>query len=165
MLESTKKTVTHAKLMLIATIAILVLSVSLWLILQFAVGSEKLGFPALLSLFIAFFVCEGFFCIQIGIFKKKAYVFAGGSILFVIGLLFTFIATKLLWWVALIICIAALIVAFFGTMLIKAPELAVEMDNAEGSGHKTYFERKAEEEAEKKDEEPVELPQIKSFKD
>ncbi len=149
---------------MIAGIALIVLSVVVWLICQFAVGSDKLGFPAILSLFFTFFLTFGVFYIVFALVKKSSYTFASGGVSFVVGLIFLFAALKFYWWVILVLTIALLSITALATVALKAPELHIQFDNQEGSGHKTYAEKKAEEAAKEKEPEE-ELPKLKSFKD
>ena len=151
------------KLTLILLAVSTLLSGIVWLILQFAIGSEKLGFPAVLSLFFTLFLLYGLVFLYDALVKKSVATSILTAFSFMLGILFVLIACKVLWWVILIICLLVLIACSFLIMGVMTKKTTIQFDNSEGSGYKTYAERKAEKD--KEEEEITELPEIKSFKD
>lgn len=172
MFESTERKSNSRRLKTLVITAALVLALAAWLVCQFAVGKEKLGFSPIWMLFIVFFLGAGLFNFVYGILKKNAVDFVLGGAASVCGL--TILLLCLLgafWWVAFVVAVVLIVALVLSTFLLKAPvvEQTMEFDNAEDAGRKSYEERKAELEerkaAERKAEADEVLPEIKSFKD
>ena len=171
MLESTVQKTNARKIKVISLVAALVVALAAWLICQFAVGKDNLGFAPVWMLFIVFFLGSGLFNLVYGIVKRTAIETGLGGASAVIGLTILLICLKIEWWIALIIAVVLLAVLFFSLFFVKSStiEQAMEFDNAADAGRKSYAERKTEteerKEAERKAEQEQELPEIKSFKD
>ncbi len=172
MLESTKNKVSMRKINSFVLIGALVVALAAWLVCQFAVGAEKLGFAPVLMLFIVFFLGAGLVNLALGIINKSAISVSLGGISAIIGLTILLICLLTdFWWVFLIVAVVLLVALLFAAFAVKAPviEKSMEFDNAPDAGRKFYEERKAETEArkeeERKTEKEAELPEIKSFKD
>lgn len=166
MLESTKKKIKITKTIALAHIGILLISLVAFLICQFAVG-DKLGFPPIWMLFIVLGFGEFLFGFVGGLITKSPLSIILGGISGVIGLeILLFCAANIkYWYVWIIIGLVMLIAIFCLTFFIKSDALVVEFDNQPDSGRKTYKERLAEREEQKKNQEEKPLPEIKSFKD
>ena len=172
MLESTKKKTSMRKINSFVLIGALIVALAAWLVCQFAVGAEKLGFPPILMLFIVFFLGAGLVNLAFGFINKSAISISLGGISSIIGLTILLICLLTdFWCVFLIVAVVLLAALLFAAFAVKAPviEKSMEFDNAADSGRKSYEERKAETEArkeeERKAEKEAELPEIKSFKD
>lgn len=163
MRESTKKSANFGRFVAIMLAVIVVLSVALWLVGQYGIGSEKLGFRAILILFACLFGLSGIFLTIVGIFKRSgSTLFFGGPSL-MIGFIFLMKMFKVPNLAIVIISIAILVITFIAIYVFKAPQLIVETDNDPEAGHKTYAERQKE--ALDTKEKTEELPQLKTFKD
>lgn len=161
---SAQKSASATRILLVGVILIIVVAMTSWLICQFAVGSEKLGFPAILILFTVLFMGIGLYQLSFAVFAKRALMLMFGTIFSVIGLIFLLAIFSVQWWVILLISIALLVIGAIGVYAMKAPKLAIEYDNSPESERKTYAEKKSEEAGKPKEEEKP-LPEIKSFKD
>ncbi len=130
---------------IIAAIAMIILS-AVGFILAFTgavdVNEFLLGFMILSAgLGIVFFVY--------GLVVKGGYETATGYILFVIGVTLLFVALELVWYAIMFIDIALLAIGFAVLMLLKAKSLIVQPTNEE-EGFKSFYELKAEKDAEEK---------------
>lgn len=169
MLESTKKKILSSKINSVAQIVLVTVALITYLILQFAVGKEALGFAPIWMLFTVYFFGSFLFYVVTGVIFKKAVSLVFGGISGTIGLeiLLFCVAGGKYWFVWVLIGLIILAITFALTFFLKADKLAIEFDNAEDAQRKTYDQRleekaKAESEA-KKEEKP--LPEIKSFKE
>ncbi len=165
MLESTAKKVKNTRLYTIGFIVSLLLSLVLFLVMQFAVGKEKLGFAPILSLFFGIFILSGLFFITVALLKRRTLVLVFGGGIFLLGLLILLLCLKVLWWVVLIVFLVLLIALFLSTFITKAPQLALEFDNAPDSDRPSFEERQAQKDKEDAEKQEKPLPEIKSFKD
>ncbi len=165
MLESTRQKVKNTRLYLVGFIVSLLLSLTLFLILQFAVGKEELGFAPIFSLFFGTLLLSGLFFIILSLTKKRTFLLATGGGLFLFGLLILLLCLKVLWWVVLIICLVLTFALFLSTFITKAPQLVLEFDNAPDVERLPYEERLAQKKKEEAEKEQKPLPEIKSFKD
>ena len=171
MLESTKKRISTRKINSFVLVGALVVALATWLICQFAVGAEKLGFAPIFMLFIVFFLGAGLVNFVLGIFWKSAISITLGGISAIIGLTILLICLLDDWWIAPIVAIVLIVALMIATFAVKAPviEKSMEFDNDADMDRKSYEERKAETEArkdaERKADAEAELPEIKSFKD
>lgn len=169
MLESTKKKITSSKINSVAQIILLAISLIMYLIVQFAVGKEALGFSPIWMLFIVYFLGSFLFYVVTGVIFKRAVSLVFGGISGTLGLeiLLFCVAGGKYWFVWVLIGLIILAITFALTFFLKADKLAVEFDNAPDAERKTYEQRtleKAEAESNgEKEEKP--LPEIKSFKD
>lgn len=169
MLESTKKKITSSKINSVAQIILLAISLITYLIVQFAVGKEALGFSPIWMLFIVYFLGSFLFYVVTGVIFKRAVSLVFGGISGTLGLeiLLFCVAGGKYWFVWVLIGLIILAITFALTFFLKADKLAVEFDNAPDAERKTYEQRtleKAEAESNgEKEEKP--LPEIKSFKD
>ncbi len=166
MLESTENKIKSRKIYMIVQIAAIAIALATWLIVQFAVGKEKLGFAPIFMLFIVYFLASGVVSLVLALIGKSTHLMVTGGIEAVIGLEFLLfcVCNKKFWWVYIMIGLIVLGIIFLATFATKAKTLEIEFDNAEDKERKTYAERKAEKEAFPEEEEQV-LPEIKSFKD
>lgn len=169
MLESTKKKITSSKINSVAQIILLAISLITYLIMQFAVGKEALGFSPIWMLFMVYFLGSFLFYVVTGVISKKAVSLVFGGISGTLGLeiLLFCVAGGKYWFVWVLIGLIILAITFALTFFLKADKLAIEFDNAPEAQRKTYEQRtleKAEAEKVAKDEEKP-LPEIKSFKD
>lgn len=166
MLDSTKKKIQSSKVNAIVQIALIFVALVVYVIVQFAVGKEKLGFAPVCMLFIVYFLGAFLFGIVSGVITRSGIAVVFGGISGVIGLeiLLFCVAGAKYWYVWVLIGLVTIILTFALTFLLKSDKLVVEFDNQEGSGRKTYEERCAEKAAMPKPEEKP-LPEIKSFKD
>lgn len=169
MLESAKKKIAGSKINSVVQIILLAVSLITYLIMQFAVGKEALGFAPIWMLFIVYFLVSFIFYGVTGVISKKAVSLVFGGISGTVGLeiLLFCVAGSKYWFVWVLIGLIILAITFALTFFLKADKLAIEFDNAPDAGRKTYEQRiednvKAESE-DKKEEKP--LPEIKSFKD
>lgn len=171
MLESTVQKSKGRKIKVISLVVALVVALAAWLICQFAVGKENLGFAPAWMLLIVFFLGAGLFNLVYGIIKRTAIEISLGGAAAIIGLAVLLGCLKIQWWIALVIAIVLLLTLFLSLFFVKSStiEQTMEFDNAADAGRKSYAERKAEneerKEAERKAEQEQELPEIKSFKD
>jgi|GEM_PF-2260839 len=171
MRESTKARVKITRIRLVGLIICTVLALATFLIVQFAVGKEKLGFAPVWMLFIVGFMSAGLLLLALSIRGARSLSLVVGGVSFVLGLaILLFCLQKYIpWFVTVIIVVALLLVLFLLAFVFKAPSLALEFDNDKDSGRKTYKERKDEEaarrQAEREAEKEKPLPEIKSFKD
>lgn len=167
MLDSTKKKIKSRKLVSLVQAGLVALSLITYVIFQFAVGKESLGFSPIWMIFIVYFLGSALFYLTTGVLVRSAVSLVYGGITCVLGLeilLFCLVGGKY-WYAFLLIGVLILAIVFAMTFFLKADKLAVEFDNAPDSGRKTYAEKSAEkEENSTKKEEPV-LPEIKSLKD
>lgn len=168
MLQSTKKKIKSYKMTVLSQIITIAVALTVYLIMQFAVGSEKLGFEPIWMLFIVYFLGTFLFGFITGLITKSAAAFVFGSVSGVIGLeiLLFSAADKKYWYVWVVIGVVLLVLLFVSTFFLKSDKLVVEFDNQPDSARKTYAEKKAEGAySENKDEEEKPLPEVKSFKD
>lgn len=169
MLESTKKKITSSKINSVAQIILLAISLITYLIVQFAVGKEALGFSPIWMLFIVYFLGSFLFYVVTGVIFKRAVSLVFGGISGTLGLeiLLFCVAGGKYWFVWVLIGLIILAITFALTFFLKADKLAVEFDNAPDAERKTYEQRTLEKaEAESNGEkEGKPLPEIKSFKD
>ena len=171
MLESTVQKSKSRKIKVIALVAALVVALIAWLICQFAVGKDNLGFAPAWMLPIVLFLGAGLFNFVYGLIKKTAIEISFGGVVAVVGLAILLICLKIEWWIALVIALVLILAIFFSMFLIKSTtiEQSMEFDNAADAGRKSYADRKAETEARKEEERKAEqeqgLPEIKSFKE
>lgn len=169
MLESTKKKITSSKINSVAQIILLAVSLITYLIVQFAVGKEALGFSPIWMLFTVYFLGSFLFYVVTGVIFKKAVSLVFGGITGTIGLeiLLFCVAGGKYWFVWVLIGLIILAITFALTFFLKADKLAIEFDNAEDAPRKSYDQRtRGKAEAENKTEkEEKPLPEIKSFKD
>lgn len=166
MLNSTKQKIKMTKTALLSQVITIFIALVAFLIVQFAVGYDKLGFAPIWMFFIVYFLGTFAFALPCGIVKKSALAVIAGGVSGVLGLevLLFSVANAKFWYVWIVIGLVALILVFVLTFFLKTDTLTVEFDNQEDSGRKTYAERKAEKEnAPATEEKP--LPEIKSFKD
>lgn len=168
MREETKKRARNTRITLLLLIISLLLSLTAFLVCEFAVGNDKLGFSPIFMLFIVFFMTLGLEYIGYAIVKKTMFIFSVGGLSLVVGAFILLLCLHVKWYVVLISAIVMCIVVFFSVFLFKAPETTLEFDNGEGSERKPYEQRKAEaaeQKAAELENEKQGLPQIKSFKD
>lgn len=129
----------------VAVVAMVVLSVVGFVLAMtgdFAVNEFLLGFMILTAgLGIVFFVY--------GLVVKGGYETATGYILFCIGLTLLFVAIKLEWYGILIIDAALLLIGLAILILLKSKSMIVERTD-EKPGYKSFYEQKAEKDAEEK---------------
>lgn len=149
---------------IIALIVVLVVAVISWVICQFAVGSQKLNFPAILILFTVLFFGAGIVLIAFGVIEKSTAGVGFGSLSAVIGLVFLLSALRVLWYVTLIIAIALLVIAFLCLFLLRAKGLQIDFDNKRDD-YKPYSQRKMENAEKSETDTEKELPKLKSFGD
>ncbi len=169
MREATKKKAKYTRVRLLMLILSTVLALTAFLICEFAVGKEDLGFSPFFMLFIVFFMCVGLGYLIYAFIRKSTLVFSIGGLSFIAGAFILMLCLHLIWYVVLVVTLALCAVVFFSVFLFKAPETTLEFDNGEGSDRKPYEQRKAEEDEQRAiqlaTEKEKELPQIKSFKD
>ena len=169
MRKETKAAAKKTQVKLIGIIICFVLALATYLILQFTVTREQLGFTQIWMLFIVLFMSIGLFLLTLSALQKRTLLFVSGGGSFIIGLaILLFCLHKYIpWFVTIIIIIVLLIIMFLLTFTIKAPDLKIEYDNGPGSDRKSYEERKAEadakREAERQAEKEKPLPTIQSF--
>lgn len=170
MRSQTKLAVNKTRVKLIGAIVALVLALGGFLICQLAVGKEKLGFPPFMMLFIVFFLSFGIiYLVLSAIFKRTiTMVVGGGSFIVGLAILLLCLSPIVKWYVTLIIVVVLVLILFLLTFVTKAPKLAVEYDNGDGSGRKPYAERAKETEErrarEAEENKATARPEIKSFK-
>ncbi len=133
-----------------------------FLIAQFAVGKEKLGFAPIWMLFMVYFVGGFLLGITTGLIKGSALSVLFGGVSGVIGLeiILFCVANIKYWYVWIVIGLVLLVMVFIAIYVMKSDKLAIEFDNRKHDLKKTAAKETGK--AEKKEEE---LPQIKSFKD
>lgn len=169
MRNSTKQTAKNTRIRMLMLIISAVLGLAAFLICEFAVGKEKLGFAPIFMLFIVYFMLVGVEYLVYSLIKKRTLMFSVGGLSLLVGAFILMLCLKAMWYVVLAITIVLCMVIFFSVFLFKAPETTLEFDNGEDSQRKPYEERKAELEAknaaELEAEKNKELPEIKSFKD
>lgn len=166
MLNSTEKKIKSTKINAIVQIALVAVALIVYLIVQFAVGKEALGFAPVCMLFIVYFLGAFLYGVVLGLMTRSGISVVFGGVSGVIGLEFLLfcVANAKYWYVWILIGLVMLIMIFALTFFLKSDKLAIEFDNAKDSGRKTYDERMAEKAAMPKPEEKP-LPEIKSFKD
>lgn len=171
MLESTKNKIKSRKIVSLAQITIIILSLIGFLICQFAVGKDNLGFAPIWMLFIISFLGNFVFYFVSGIIKKSVISIMAGGVSGVVGLeiILFLVANIKYWYVWVVIGLLLFVILFVSTFFFKAESLEIEYDNAPDSGRKSYAEKMAEKTAEKnnaKNNTDKEVsPEIKSFKD
>ncbi len=165
MAENTKKRIFATRLTLIMLAVSTVVSFIAWLIFQFGIGSEKLGFPAILTLLIGFFFTYSISFIVDVIMKKSVASTFLAFICFYFGLMFLLIALKVKAFVILILGGVFAILALLTPLIFKTNFFVLKFDNAEEVERKTYEERKAEKEEAEKNQAEEEMPTLKTFKD
>lgn len=166
--NKTAEKVKTTKIRLFLVIISLVLSLAAYLVCQFAIGKEKLGFSPVFMLFIVFFMLDGAEYLVFSAVKKSTFAFAMGGLSLIAGTLILLLCLKVVWYAVLISAIVLCAVVFFSVFLFRTPELTQEFDNGDGSERADYEVRKAEKQAQKQAEllrEQDDLPEIKSFKD
>ena len=169
MRNETKVAAKKTRVRLIGIIICFVIALATYLILQFTVTKEQLGFAPIWMLFIVLFMSVGLFLLVMSAIGKRTLWFVSGGGSFIIGLaILMFCLHKYIpWFVTLIILAVLLIIMFLLTFTIKAPDLKIEYDNGAGSERKSYEERKAEQDAKREAERQAEkekpLPTIQSF--
>lgn len=164
MYNSTKKKAALTRVILVLDIIVIIASVALWLVFQYAVGSEKIGRPAILVLFCSLFLGFGLTYVVAALIAKRSSMMLGGAPSAVIGITILLILVKVPVLAIVIITIALLLISAVAVYAVHAPRLVVEFDNNPEAGRKTYAEKKAEEAAAPSEPEP-EKPELKSFKD
>ncbi len=130
----------------IAAIVVAVLS-TVGLILA-SVGVFKVN--GFLLAFAILFVGLGLIFSIYGVCVKGGYEIGVGSLLAIVGLVFILVAAKLKWYLIVFIAIAALFIAAALLVLVKAKALNVERTD-EKEGFKSFYEQKAEKDAEKQE--------------
>lgn len=130
MLDSPKKTNLFI-VKLIASIVIIVITVATYLICQFAIGSEKLGFSGAFILPIVAGFGFGAVSLILGVINKSTSDLCFGTLWFIVGVVFLLWALKVYWYVNLIIAIALLAIGFLLAFVMRAKSLAIKFDNAE----------------------------------
>ena len=169
MRTETKVAAKKTQVKLIGIIICFVLALATYLILQFTVTKEQLGFSQIWMLFIVLFMSTGLFLLVMSAIQRRTLWFVSGGGSFIIGLaiLLFCLHRHIPWFVTIIIIVVLLIIMFLLTFTIKAPDLKIEYDNGPGSDRKPYEERKAEadakREAERRAEKEKPLPTVQSF--
>lgn len=139
-----------------------------FLIAQFAVGKEKLGFAPIWMLFMVYFVGGFILGLTTGLVKRSALSVFFGGISGVIGLeiILFCVANIKYWYVWIVIGLVLLVMVFIAVYVMKSDKLTIEFDNRKHDLKKAAAEKEKTEKlkAEGK-EEKEELPEIKSFKD
>ncbi len=149
--------------LVIGVAAIFILLVSLAVTLCDAFIPLNIWIHPVLTFIFCLFVGFGILCIFLGFARKSVWFFFLSAIM--IGLAFLYAASmELEWWIGLIILVV--IWAIFGIISIvyngnRTEDIALN----KSPDYKDYEQRKAEKEAAEKNEEPKELPKIKSFKE
>ncbi len=116
---------------LIASIVVIVIAVATYLICQFAIGSEKLGFPGAFILPIVAGFGFGVVSLIFGVINKSTSDLCFGTLWFIVGVVFLLWALKVYWYVNLIIAIALLAIGFLLAFVMRAKSLVIKFDNAE----------------------------------
>ena len=168
MLKSTQKNAKNVKIYILAQIVIMALALIGFLICQFAVTKEKLGFAPILMLFIIYFAGAGLFCLTAGIMQKRPLSIIFGGVSLVVGLEIVFFAAADIryWYIWIVIGLVLIIIACLAVFLsLKPTQITTEFDNQEDSQRKTYQERREELKKQAEEKEEPQLPEIKSFKD
>ncbi len=168
MLKSTQKNAKNVKIYILAQIVIMALALIGFLICQFAVTKEKLGFVPILMLFIIYFAGAGLFYLTAGIMQKRPLSIIFGGVSLVVGLEIVFFAAADIryWYIWIVIGLVLIIIACLAVFLsLKPTQITTEFDNQEDSQRKTYQERREELKKQAEEKEEPELPEIKSFKD
>ena len=170
MRTETKVAANKARVQLICLIVSVIVAVTTFIILQLAVGKEKLGFAPIWMLFIVFFMLLGASFLVLSALHRRTLIMVSGGASFIIGLaILMFCLNKYIpWFITIIVILALIVILFVLTFVVKAPALAVEFDNGPGSGRESYETRRAEAEARRVAEREAEaskpLPVIQSFK-
>lgn len=167
MLNSTKKAIKSRKITALVQALLCAVALIVYVIFQFAIGKDNLGFSPIWMIFIVYFLGSAGFYLTAGILVKSAVSLIYGGISCVLGteiLLFCLIGGKY-WYAFLLIGVLILAIVFALTFYLKSDKLVVEFDNAPDSERKTYAERTDEVKEESSQKEETSLPEIKSFKD
>ncbi len=164
MKQTTNKRLSNTRLTLILCAISVVLSFVIWVIFQFAVGAEKLGFYPILTLFIAlfFFLAVSF---VVDVITKRSV--ASTFLAFICGylsIMFLLLALKAKAILIIVLGCVFVILALLTPMIFKAKYFTISFDNAPEKERLTYDEKKEIEKTEPQLEEE-ELPKLKSFKD
>ncbi len=169
MREATKKRAKNTRVRLLMLIISTLLALTAFLVCEFAVGKEDLGFSPFFMLFIVFFMSVGIGYLVYALVKKSTLIFSIGGLSLIAGSFILMLCLHLIWYVVLIVTLALCLIVFFSVFLFKTPETTLEFDNGEGSERKPYEQRKAEEDEQRATrlatEKDKELPEIKSFKE
>ncbi len=155
------KKLTDNKITGLAQLILVFLSLIGFLIAQFAVGKDALGFAPIWMLFIIYFVLEFVLGITLGFIKRSSLSLLFGGISGVVGLeiILFCVANIKYWYVWIVIGLVLLVMTFIGVYVMSSDKLAVKFDNEKHDLNKAS----AKEDAIPKEEK--ELPKIKSFKD
>lgn len=169
MRNETKIASRKTRVKLIGIIACVVIALATYLVLQFTVTPEQLGFNQIWMLFIVLFMSIGLFLLVLSVLQKRTLFTVAGGGSFIIGLatLLFCLHKYVPWFVTIIIILALLAILFLLTFLIKTPSLAIEYDNGAGSERGSYKERKEQADmrraAERAAENEKPMPAVKSF--
>lgn len=130
----------------------LAVSLAVYLICQFAVGKDVLGFLPVCTLFITYFLGSFLYGFIGGVIKRSLVGILLGGISGIIGLeilLFAAAGAKF-WYVWIIVGVIVAVITLAMATFVKSDKLAIKFDNAPETGRKTYVEKKAEENGETK---------------
>lgn len=131
---------------------LLAVSLTVYLIFQFAVGKDVLGFLPVCTLFITYFLGSFLYGFIVGVIKRSLVGILFGGISGIIGLeilLFAAAGAKY-WYVWIIVGVIVAIIMLAMLVFVKSDKLAIKYDNAPETGRKTYAEKKAEENGDNK---------------
>lgn len=130
----------------------LAVSLTVYLIFQFAVGKDVLGFLPVCMLFITYFLGSFLYGFIGGVIKRSLVGILLGGISGIIGLeilLFAAAGAKF-WYVWIIVGVIVAVITLAMATFVKSDKLAIKFDNAPETGRKTYAEKKSEENDETK---------------
>lgn len=113
-----------------------VIALAVYLVLEFAVGAEKLTFWPVWSFFIALFFATGLVYVLYGLIRRHNAMLLVGFGCAIIGVMFLLISFSLDWAIVISVTALLVVVLYGATFMIRSP-IKTDADDAADSAYST----------------------------